>query len=110
MDCMEKISRSVISEIDDYYAKSDKEKAKAIIYQNRYKRFKKLEQAYEAQTGRSLNGVIDYDQMFGCIPYVKPEKLVLAADDMLMILVYILIQAKISTVKLYSHIRMVYEF
>lgn len=53
---------------------------------------------------------IDYEKMFGYIPSVKPEKLVLDADQMLMILVYVLLQSKISTVRLYSHIRMVYEF
>lgn len=43
MDCVEKMSRSIVAEIDDYYAKSEVEREKAVIYQNRYKRFKKLE-------------------------------------------------------------------
>lgn len=53
---------------------------------------------------------IDYKEMFSKVPYVKPEKLVLDADQMLMIMVYVLIQSKVSLVKLYSHIRMIYEF
>lgn len=48
--------------------------------------------------------------MFGLVPSVKPEKLVLDADQMLLILVYVLLQSKIASVKLYSHIRMIYEF
>ena len=53
---------------------------------------------------------IDYEQMFAHVPQVKPEKLVLDADQMLMIMVYVLLQSKVSLVRLYSHIRMVYEF
>lgn len=48
--------------------------------------------------------------MFSYIPSVKPEKLVLDADQMLAIFVYVLLKAKVSTVHLYSHIRLIYEF
>ena len=32
MDCIEKINRAIIAEIDDYYAKGDKERDKAVVY------------------------------------------------------------------------------
>ena len=67
-----------------------------------------MERACELKTGKRVR--IDYEKMFGCVPQVKPDKLVLDADQMLMILIYILLQAKVSFVKLYSHIRMIYEF
>ncbi len=47
MDCVEKISRAFIAEIDDYYTKSDTEQQKSVYFQNRYKRFKKLERTFE---------------------------------------------------------------
>lgn len=42
MDCIEKINRALIGEIDDYYAKSEQERERGVLYQNRYKRFRKL--------------------------------------------------------------------
>jgi hypothetical protein len=108
MDHVEKLSRSIIAEIDDYYAKTEEEKAKPIEKQNRYIRFKKREEAYERATGKKLK--IDYEKMFSHVPAVRPDKLVLDADQMLMITVYVLLQSRLHFVKLYSHIRMVYEF
>ena len=62
---------------------------KSIKYQNRFRRFSKLEKYYEQKTGKKLN--INYEKMFEYVPVVKPEKLVLDADQMLMILVYVLL-------------------
>lgn len=108
MNYVERISRSIITEIDDYYLKTEQEKQKTVKYQNRLKRFRKLEMAYEKRTGKKLD--IDYEKMFGLVPAVRPDKLVLDADQILMIMVYVLLQSRISFVKLYSHIRLVYEF
>lgn len=63
---------------------------------------------FSAKTGKQIK--IDYEKMFATVPNIKPEKLVLDADQMLMIMIYVLLQSKISLVKLYSHIRLVYEF
>lgn len=63
MDYIEKISRSLIAEIDDYFVNAESEKKKAVKFQNRYKQFKKLEQAYQEQNGYTLE--IDYDKMYG---------------------------------------------
>ena len=66
MDYIEKVSRSMIAEIDDYYVKSETEKAKTVQHQNRYKRFRKLQKSYEVKTGKKLT--IDYEKMFSYVP------------------------------------------
>ena len=52
----------------------------------------------------------DYKKAAALIPEADSDKLVLDADNLLMIMNYILLQCPLVTPKLYSEINFIYEF
>ena len=79
MDLINKVSKSIIDEIDLYYKWRTPELAQ-------------------------------HGDLLMAIPEVKKSKLVIDADTLLMITIYVLTQSKETLASLHSHLNLIYEF
>ena len=59
---------------------------------------------------RNTAALLPFTELLDRIPSVKANKIVLDADQLLLITVWILWQSKIAITSLYSHINLIYEF
>jgi len=90
MNMLKKVSSAIIQEIEDYYQTTDPAGA---IKRNKDRMYKKLSQLKKINPQNNLSmSQINFKQMMSAIPQnIKPDKLTLDADNLLIITIFCLI-------------------